>query len=93
MPKYYVKSGRVELVLQARNAREAAIKAFQWSCDSRDSLQAPESFDAPSITDADGWDLGEGIRVSEHGFDRPDARVFDTLDIIPVWQGYAFPWC
>ncbi len=25
--------------------------------------------------------------------DASDAQVFDTLDIVPVWQGYAFPWC
>ena len=32
MPKYYVESGRVRLVLIARNAREAAEKAVRWSC-------------------------------------------------------------
>ena len=54
-------------------------------------MLAPESFDETTVTEADGW--GEEIRVSEQGFGRSDALVFDTLDIIPVWQGYAFPWC
>jgi len=54
---------------------------------------APESFDRTTVTEADGWELGEEVRVNEQGFGRPDAQVFDTLDIIPVWQGYAFPWC
>ena len=93
MPKFYVESGNARCVIDATDAENAAIKAFQWSCDSRDSVQAPESLDETPVTDADGWELGEEIRVSEQGFDRPDARVFETLDIIPVWQGNAFPWC
>lgn len=93
MPKFYVESGPARCVIDASNAQDAAIKAFQWSCDSRDSVLAPESFDRTTVTEADGWELGEEVRVNEQGFGRPDAQVFDTLDIIPVWQGYAFPWC
>ena len=93
MPKFYVESGPARCVIDASDAQDAAIKTFQWSCDSRDSVLAPESFDKTTVTEADGWELGEEIRVSEQGFGRPDAQVFDTLDIVPVWQGHAFPWC
>jgi hypothetical protein len=93
MPKFYVESGPVRCVTDATDAEDAAIRAFQWSCDNRDSAQALASLDETAVTEADGWSLGEEIRVSEQGFDCPDVRVFETLDIIPVWQGYAFPWC
>jgi hypothetical protein len=93
MPKFYVESGHARCVIDATDAEIAAIKAFQWSCDRWDSVHVPESLDEAQATEADGWELGEEIRVSEQGFDRPDARIFETLDIIPIWQGYAFPWC
>jgi sugar phosphate isomerase/epimerase len=32
MPKFYVESGRVRLVLLAEDAEQAAVRAFQWSC-------------------------------------------------------------
>ena len=93
MPKFYVESGLARCVIDATDTEDAAVKAFQWSCDSRDGVLAPQSLDETTVTEADGWELGEEIRVSEQGFGRPDARVFGTMDIIPVWQGYAFPWC
>ena len=93
MPKFYVESGPARCVVDATNVEDAAIRAFQWSCDSRDSVLAPEWFDEAAAAEFDGWELGEEIRVSEQGFGRSDAHVFDTLDLVPVWQGYAFPWC
>ena len=54
MPKFYVESGPARCVIDASNAEDAAIKAFQWSCDSRDSVLAPESFDKTTVTEADG---------------------------------------
>lgn len=35
--------------------------------------------------------MGEEIRVSEQGFDRSDAQVFDTLDLVPIWQDTLSP--
>ena len=43
MPKFYVESGLARCVIDAIDAEDAAVKAFQWSCDSRDSVLAPES--------------------------------------------------
>ncbi|HPM84707.1 MAG TPA: hypothetical protein PLF81_28575 [Candidatus Anammoximicrobium sp.] len=93
MPKFYVESGSARCVIDATDAEDAALRAFQWSCDGRDSVLAPESLDETAAAEFVGWELGEEIRVSEQGFGRPDAQVFDTLDLVPVWQGYAFPWC
>lgn len=93
MPKFYVESGPARCVIDARDAQDAALKAFQWSCDRRDCVLAPASFDESAVTEFCDWELGAEIRVSEQGFGRPDAQIFDTLEIVPVWQAYAFPWC
>ena len=79
MPKFYVESGSARCVIDASNAQDAAIRAFQWSCDSRDSVLAPEWFDETAVSEASDWELGEEIRVSERGFGRPDAQVFATF--------------
>ncbi len=92
MAKFYVESGSVELVLQARSAREAAVKAFQWSCDRQAGIQAACPLEHVQLAEQLGWQLEETIRVSERGFQQMDARVFDTLDIVAAWQGFAFPW-
>ena len=52
------------------------------------------SLELDSVTEvAADWELQEEIRVSEQGFGRSDVQVFETLDIVAAWQGYAFPWC
>ncbi len=92
MPKFYVESGRVELVLQAKNSREAAVKAFQWSCDRQADIQTDCPLEHVQLAEQLGWQLDETIQVSERGFQQLDARVFETLDIVAAWQGFAFPW-
>jgi hypothetical protein len=92
MAKYYVQSGRVELILQARNAKEAAVKAFQWSCDRQATIQVQDPLEHVQLAERRGWQLDETIEVSERGFGQPDGRVFDTLEVVAAWQGYAFPW-
>ena len=93
MPKFYVESGPARCVIDASNVEDTALRAFQWSCDGREGVLVPESLDEMAAAEFDGWELGEKMRVSEQGFGRPDAQVFDTLDLVAVWQGYAFPWC
>jgi hypothetical protein len=92
MAKYYVESGAVALVLQAQNAREAAIKAFQWSCDRQASIQADCPLEHVQLAEQMGWQLEDMICVSQRGFQQHDAVIFDTLDIVAAWQGFAFPW-
>ncbi len=92
MAKYYVQSGDVKLVFQARTARQAAIAAFQWSCDRQATIEAQSPLEHVQIAEARGWQLEQTIAVSERGFERADARVFDTLDIVAAWQGHSFPW-
>ena len=90
MPKYYVESGWVRLVLDARNAEQAAVKAFQ-RCRER---QAEIYAEPPSgiIRDAEAveWQLADEIKVNEIGFGGTGAETFDTFEIATVWQGYTF---
>lgn len=86
MPKYYVESGRVVLVLEARHAREAAVKAFQWTCDRQATIQAACPLEHVRVAERLGWQLHETIHVSERGFGQPDAEIFDTLDVVVAWQ-------
>ena len=75
MPKYYVESGWVRLVLDARNAEQAAVKAFQ-RCRER---QAEIYAEPPSgiIRDAEAveWQLADEIRVNEISIERLDVSV------------------
>ncbi|MBM4090642.1 MAG: hypothetical protein FJ276_14660 [Planctomycetes bacterium] len=92
MPKYYVESGPVKLVIGATNAKRAAVKAFQWSCDRQATIQAASPLEHVQAAEELGWQLHDTIRVGEQGFGHPDSDVFDTLDVVAIWQGYAFPW-
>jgi hypothetical protein len=92
MPKYYVESGPVKLVLDAEDAHEAAVKAFQWSCDKQATLDYASPLEHVQAAEELGWQLHETIEVSETGFQREDGTSFDTLEIVAAWQGFAFPW-
>ena len=84
MPKFYVQSGGLEMVLQAKDARCAAI----WAAHRTLSQSLPFLCEEPSDYRllADLTRLGERIRVSQRGFDRDDAIVFDTLDVVSEWN-------
>jgi hypothetical protein len=90
MPKYYVESGWVRMVLDARSAEQAAVKAFQ-RCRER---QAEIYAEPPSgiIRDAEAveWQLTDEITVNEIGFGGTDGETFDSFEIAAVWQAYAF---
>jgi len=89
MPKYYVESGWVRLVLDAKNAEQAAVTAFQ-RCRER---QAEIYADAPpgTIRDAEAvdWQLGDEITVNETGFRGTGGETFDTFEIAAIGLGYS----
>jgi len=84
MPKFYVQSGSLEMVLQAKDTRCAAI----WAAHRTLGQSLP--FLCEDLTDytrlADLTRLGDTIRVSQRGFDRDDATVFGTLDVVSEWN-------
>ena len=78
MPKFYVESGQVQVVLDALDTQQAAITAFQWWCD----RQSEAMFGG----DAEACQLGNEMLVSETGFGAVDGESFPTLDILMAWQ-------
>jgi len=78
MPKFYVQSGQVEVVLEALDAHQAAVTAFQWWCD----RQAEAMFGGIE----EDCQLGNEMVVSELGFGGAGAEAFPTLDILMAWQ-------
>lgn len=92
MPKYYVESASVRLVLDAQTAEQAAIKALQWSCDRQAEVFAEPSAELIREAEALEFRLDDEIKVNETGFGHVDVLTFDTLDIATAWQGAAFTW-
>lgn len=84
MPKFYVQSGNVELVTSAIHRRGAAIWGVHRTLSQSLPFLCDDSADILSLDCLTR--LGETIRVSEQGFDRPDAAEFDTLDIVSEWN-------
>jgi hypothetical protein len=84
MPKFYVQSGGLEMVLQARDSRCAAIWAAHRTLGQSLPFLCEEPADYAEL--ADLTRLGETIRVSQRGFDRDDAATFNTLDVISEWN-------
>jgi hypothetical protein len=84
MPKFYVQSGSLEMVLMARDTRCAAI----WAAHRTLSQSLPFLCDEPSEYTRlpDVTRLGDTMQVSEQGCDRDDANVFDTLDVVAEWN-------
>ena len=92
MAKYYVESGPVRVVFDADSATEAAVRAFQWSCDKQSGIEAESPLEHLWEAEDRGWQLDDDVRVSELGFGRDDALVFDTWDVVAIWQGMTFAW-
>src|SRR6185295_6060577 len=84
MPKFYVQSGNIELVLQAHDSRCAAIWAVHRTLGQTLPFLCVEAEDFAAL--ADITRLGDAICVSERGFDRSDAAHYDTLEIVTEWN-------
>jgi hypothetical protein len=91
MPKFYVESGPVRLVFDAGTAEQAAILAFQWTCDKQIEIQAASPLDHLLEAEQRGWQLGDEVAVNEQGFGRWDGEVFDTRDIFEAWLRTPLP--
>ncbi len=90
MPKYYVESGWVRMILDAGNAEQAAVKAFQRCRERQAEIYAGAP--AGTIRDAEAveWQLADEIRVNETGFRGTDGETFDTFEIGAIGLGYTF---
>ena len=88
MPKYYVKSGEVSVVVSAIDAEGAALGAIHRNADLPEVVEA-DFCDDDSCEDTDWQDmlpewareeLADTIEVSERGMGRSDAGRFATDD-------------
>jgi hypothetical protein len=84
MAKYYVRSGWVRLVLDARTPQEAAVKAIQWSMAGRAEIFGEPERDRTREVEALEFQLDDKIEVSEVGFRSGSGQVFDVLDLPAV---------
>ena len=84
MPKFYVQSGNVEFITSATRSRGAAIWAVHRALSHTLPFLCDETTEYLALGDLTR--LGDTIRVSEQGFDRPDAVEFDTLDVVTEWN-------
>jgi hypothetical protein len=91
MPKYYLQSGRVRLIFDAADAEQAAVKAFQWTCDKQAEIEAASPLDHVLIAEQHGWQLEDEVVVHEQGFNRQDGQVFETRDIFESWLRWPLP--
>jgi hypothetical protein len=86
MAKYYVRSGWVRLVLDARTPREAVLKAIQWSCDRQAEVLAEPANDRIREAEIVEWQLDDQITVNETGFRASRGKVFDTAELAAMRQ-------
>src|SRR5688572_6965089 len=84
MAKFYVQSGELEVVLQAHDSRCAAIWAVHKTLSQTLPFLCEEAGDIAGLNAVTR--LGDDVAVSQRGFDRADAEVFDTLDVITEWN-------
>src|SRR4051812_41729797 len=84
MAKFYVQSGNLKMVLQARDSRCAAIWAAHRELS--ETLPFLDGEEPNNVTGKASSGLAETIHVSQRGFDRKDATVFQTLDIVSEWS-------
>lgn len=89
MAKFYVQSGTLKLVVHAAEADRAAL----WAVHKVLSQVLPV-FDDPELSPQEkqvvvafhgAQVLDEQVRLSEQGFDRDDAEIFDTAQLITEW--------
>ncbi|TWT32098.1 hypothetical protein [Blastopirellula retiformator] len=85
MAKYYVESGSVRLVIQAADARRAAL----WSVHRVMEQVLPLVEEVPDEADQEpvgGMVLGDAITLNEQGFDRLADTQYDTLEVVAEWS-------
>ncbi len=83
MPKYYVKSGEVSIVVSAMDAEGAALWAIHRNADLPDIIDADVCDDTDWQEMLPEWareELADSIEVSERGLGRSEAGRFATND-------------
>lgn len=90
MPKFYVQCGLSQQLVQAEDARGAALWTVHQVIDEAVDLDSIDWTDADEIENLDlirvMLALPDQILVSEIGFGRCEAGIFDMPDIMTEWN-------
>ena len=90
MAKYYVESGTLRMVVQADDARKAALWAVHRALAQVLPVYEDESLTAEArferVIEHGCMVLGETLELSEIGFGRCDVERFETGDVVTEWN-------
>lgn len=88
MAKFYVESGSLRLVVDASDARRAALWAVHRSLEHilPNENEELDVDNLPEVEPIGAMVLGDAIRLSERGFENQDAVHYDTLDVVSEWS-------
>lgn len=88
MAKFYVESGSLRLIVDAADARRAALWAVHRALEHilPNEEEELDVDNLPEVEPIGAMVLGDAIRLSERGFENNDATHFETLDIISEWS-------
>ncbi len=88
MAKFYVQSGSFRLIVDATDARRAALwtvhRALEQILPNQDEELDVDHL--PACEPVGAMVLGDAIRLSERGFDTTDTTQFETLDVVSEWS-------
>ncbi len=91
MAKFYVQSGTLKMIVQAADARRAALWAVHRAMNQVLPMDEDEVLFAPEEKSSDldslgTMVLGDSMQLSEQGFDRQDACQYTTFDVVSEWN-------
>ena len=91
MPKFYVESGPVQRVISADTEMEAAVRAFQRTCDQQSTIAAQTPLEHVQIAEARGIQMHDMVWVNERGFGHRDQWQRTTLEVVDMWMEIGSP--
>ncbi|GAA4431958.1 hypothetical protein [Bremerella cremea] len=88
MAKFYVESGTLRLIVDAADARRAALWAVHRSLEHilPNEEEELDVDNLPEVEPAGSMVLGDVIRLSERGFENQDTVEYETLNIVSEWS-------
>ena len=90
MARYYVQSGTMRKVVEAKSTRRAALwavhEAMRQVLPIDDGAEVSPEMKRDRMNSMGFVVLADSIRVSEYGFDRQDAAEQTTIDVVSQWQ-------
>ena len=90
MAKYYVQSGTLRTVVEARSSRKAALwavhQAMQQLLPIEDRPGETAESKSRQVASNGVAVLAAEVTVSERGFDRPDGTSLQTLEVVSQWN-------